>query len=147
MADLQGLARISLADHGLVVISTARVDGSVQSSLVNAGVLTHPVTGGAVVGAVLRGDSHKVRHLRARPLVTVVAHTGWEWVAVEGQAELAGPDDALPGLDADGLRVLLRDVFVAAGGQHDDFDEYDRAMAAERRVAALVTPTRIYSNG
>ena len=147
MADLEAFTRISGADHGLVVISTARNDGSVQSSLVNAGVLAHPVSGGSVVGAVVRGDSQKVRHLRARPLVTVVAHTGWEWVAVEGTAELAGPDDELAGVDAEGRRQLLRDVFVAAGGSHDDFDEYDRTMVEERRVAVLVTPTRIYSNG
>jgi hypothetical protein len=43
--------------------------------------------------------------------------------------------------------VLLREVFEAAGGQHDDWDEYDRVMAAERRVAVLVRPDRVYSNG
>lgn len=30
----------------------------------------------------------------------------------------------------------------AAGGTHEDFDEYDRVMAAERRAAVLVRPTR-----
>jgi hypothetical protein len=38
-------------------------------------------------------------------------------------------------------------VFVAAGGTHDDWDEYDRVMAEERRAAVLVTPTRIYGIG
>jgi hypothetical protein len=49
-----------------------------------------------------------------------------------------GPDD---------LRLALRAVFVAAGGTHDDWDEYDRAMAAERRTIVFVSPDRVYSNG
>jgi hypothetical protein len=42
--------------------------------------------------------------------------------------------------------MLLRDVFRAAGGTHDDWDAYDRAMADERRAAVLITPTRTYTN-
>jgi hypothetical protein len=41
---------------------------------------------------------------------------------------------------------LLREVFQAAGGTHDDFDEYDRVMADEGRVAVLVAPDRILGN-
>jgi hypothetical protein len=37
-------------------------------------------------------------------------------------------------------------VFTAAGGTHDDWDEYDRVMAEEGRVAVLVDPARITSN-
>ena len=146
MTDLATFSRLSLADHGLVVISTTRADGTIQSSLVNAGVLDHPVSGAPVVGTVLAGR-HKLRHLRERPLVTLTTHTGWEWTTVEGTVELAGPDDPLEGVDGERLRILLRDIFTAAGGQHDDWDGYDRAMADERRVAVLVTPTRVYSNG
>ncbi len=42
----------------------------------------------------------------------------------------------------DRLPGLLRDVFAAAGGTHADWDEFDRVMAAERRAAVLVEPTR-----
>ena len=31
-----------------------------------------------------------------------------------------------------------------AGGTHDDWDAFDRAMADERRAVVLVTPHRIY---
>jgi hypothetical protein len=41
---------------------------------------------------------------------------------------------------------VLRDVFSAAGGTHDDWDEYDRVVAADRRAAVLVTPERITTN-
>ena len=45
------------------------------------------------------------------------------------------------------MRTLLRDVFVAAGGTHDDWDEYDRVMRDQRRTAVFVAPTRVYSTG
>jgi hypothetical protein len=59
---------------------------------------------------------------------------------------MVGPDDPSPGLDADGLRLLLREIFTAAGGTHDDWDAYDRVMAAERRTAVLITPERLYTS-
>ena len=149
MEPSEGLARaraIIGKEHGLVVVATTRSDGTVQASVVNAGILDHPLGRGPVVGIVAAGGSAKLRNLRARPTVSVAFRSGWEWVAIEGTAELAGPDDPLPGIDADALRLLLRDIFVAAGGTHDDFDEYDRVMAAERRCAVLVSPTKTYSN-
>jgi hypothetical protein len=57
---------------------------------------------------------------------------------------LAGPDDPLDGIDGERLRLRLREIYAAADGTHDDFGAYDEAMAAERRVAVLVTPARIY---
>ena len=66
---------------------------------------------------------------------------------MEGTAELIGPDDPAEGVDPEGLRLLLRDVFSAAGGTHDDWATYDRVMAEERRAAVLITPARVYSNG
>ena len=60
--------------------------------------------------------------------------------------ELAGPDDPFEGVDGERLRLLLRVIFEAAGGTHDDWDEYDRAMAIERRVAVMVQPERVYGN-
>ena len=59
---------------------------------------------------------------------------------------LAGPDDPQPGVDADRLRRLLREIFTAAGGTHEDWDAYDQVMAAERRAAILLSPDRVYSN-
>jgi PPOX class probable F420-dependent enzyme len=131
-------------EHGLVVVTTARADGSMQASVVNAGVLDHPVSGDPVLGLVAQGGSAKLRHLRARPRATVTFRAGWEWITVEGDAELAGPDDTLAGVDDERVRLLLREIFTAAGGSHDDFEEYDRVMVAERRTAVLVAPDRVY---
>ena len=64
-----------------------------------------------------------------------------------GPVELAGPDDPLAGIDGERLRLLLREVFTAAGGTHEDWDTYDRVMADDRRAAVLVHPERTYGNG
>src|ERR687886_785728 len=120
MAELAAFAALVPLDHGLVVVSTSRADGSIQSSVVNAGVLDHPVTGQAVVGLVAAGSSKRLTNLRARPRATVVVRAGWRWAAAEGPTDLAGPDDSLQGVDAEGLRVLLRRIFLAAGGTHDN---------------------------
>jgi PPOX class probable F420-dependent enzyme len=146
VASIDYVRELAGRDHGLAVVVTQRADGSPQTSIANAGVLPHPVTGDAMVGLVVRGDTQKHANLRRRSRATIVFRAGWEWVAVEGPVDLAGPDDHLRGLDADRVPRLLRDVFSAAGGTHEDWDEYDRVMANERRLAVLVHPERVYSN-
>jgi PPOX class probable F420-dependent enzyme len=145
MTTLEEVAALGRVSSGLVVISTVRADGTVQSSVVNAGVTTHPGTGEPVVGFVTYGPV-KLANLRARPQIAVTFRDGWRWATVEGRAELAGPDDPRPWLVGDRLRVLLREVFADAGGDHDDWDAYDRVMAEQRRTVVFVAPGRIYSN-
>src|SRR5438552_10554998 len=145
MADLDLVRKMAAADHGLAVISTLRAGGSIQSSVVNAGVMDDPVTGQPVVALVARGRV-KLANLRRHPRATIVLRSGWQWLAVEGVARLAGPDDPLAGLAPERVPQLLRDVFTAAGGTHDNWAEYDRVMAEERRCAVLLTPERIYPN-
>lgn len=147
MADLELVQRLVAADHGLAVVSTTRANGTVQSSLVNAGVTTHPVDGTTVVAFVARGDAVKLANFRKRPYANVVFRAGWEWASVEGTTTLVGPNDALAGFDAVQIPALLRSIFVDAGGTHEDWDEYDRVMAAEGRTAVIVAPERISSNG
>lgn len=143
--DLDHVRALARANGHRAVVSTTRADGSIQSTLVSAGVMTHPVTGRDVV-ALVAYPGVKVTNLRARPQATVTFVEGGRWVTVEGRAELAGPEDRLEGLDPSDVPQLLRDVFTAAGGTHDDWDEYDRVMAQEGRVAVLVPPDRIYTN-
>lgn len=144
--DLEQVRRLVAADQGLAIVSTTRADGTVHSSLVNAGVLPDPATGGPVVGIVVRGGAVKLTHLRRTRTATVTFRVGWQWVSVDGPARVVGPDDPAGDVPAEALPGLLRDVFTAAGGTHEDFAEYDRVMAAERRAAVLVTPARIISN-
>ena len=145
MTTLQDIFDIGRQDQFLAVVSTVRSDATIQSSVVNAGILSHPAGGAEVVGFVTAGRA-KLTNLRIRPQLSVTFRSGWQWATVEGRAEIIGPDDAHPDIDAEGLRLLLRQVFTAAGGTHDDWDSYDRTMADERRAAVLVSPHRIYSN-
>jgi PPOX class probable F420-dependent enzyme len=147
MTTLNDAVALAKGESGLAVISTVRADETVQASLVNVGLLPHPHTGESVLGFTTYGKV-KLANLRERPQLAVTFRNGWQWATVEGRAELVGPDDAQAWLaDADQLRLLLREVFTAAGGTHDDWDEYDRVMALERRAVVLIAPTRVYSNG
>lgn len=147
MTTLDEAVSLARADNGLTVVSTLRADQTIQASLVNAGVLAHPESGADVLAFVTYGRV-KLANLRARPQLAATFRKGWQWATVEGTAELAGPDDPQPWLaGADQLRLLLRDIFTAAGGTHDDWDAYDRTMVEQRRTAVLVAPARVYSNG
>ena len=146
MPDLAQFEELVPLDHGLCVVVTRRADHTPHTTVVNAGVLAHPVTGDRAVAFVSAGSVRKLDHLRADPTIAVVVRAGWRWAAVEGSAELIGPDDRHPDVDDERLRLLLREVFVAAGGDHDDWDAYDRVMREERRTAVFVTPARAYSN-
>ena len=127
MTTLKEAVALAAADSGLAVISTVRADATVQASLVNVGLLPHPATGQPSLGFTTYGKV-KLANLRARPQLAITFRNGWQWATVE-------------------LRLLLREVFTAAGGTHDNWDQYDRVMAEERRAVVLIEPTRVYSNG
>ena len=79
-----------------------------------------------------------------RATATLVFRAGFEWSAVSGPVRLVGPDDgAAVGLD---VPVTIRSVFVAAGGTHEDWAEFDRVMAADRRCAVFVRADAITAN-
>jgi PPOX class probable F420-dependent enzyme len=143
MTTLAEAWELSRKDSGLAVVSTLRADTTIQSSLVNTGIVERD--GEAMLGFVTYGRV-KLANLRHRPQVTVAFRAGWQWAAVEGRAVLAGPDDPRAGVDAEALRLLLREIFAAAGGTHDDWAEYDRVMREQGRTAVLITPTRVYGN-
>src|SRR4051794_29336409 len=145
MTTLNDAWALSRNDHGLTVVSTLRADQTIQASLVNAGLVDHPTTGERCLAFVTYGPV-KLANLRARPQLAATFRDGWKYATVEGTATLAGPDDPQPWLDSERLRLLLREIFSAAGGTHDNWDEYDRVMAEQRRTAVLVTPARVYGS-
>src|SRR5687768_16666637 len=76
----EGLARVrelGAAESWLAVLVTQRPSGRATPaapsvSLVNAGVLPHPLTGEPVVAFVSRGATAKLANLRADPRATLV---------------------------------------------------------------------------
>ena len=50
--------------------------------------------------------------------------------------------------DAETLRLRLREVYrTAARKEHPDWDEYDRVMVEQGRIAVLLRPDRIVGHG
>jgi PPOX class probable F420-dependent enzyme len=145
MTTLDDVAALGAKEQGLAIVSTLRSDGTIQSSLVNAGVLPDPLRGDRVLGFVTYGRV-KLANLRERNQIAATFRSGWRWATVEGRALLIGPDDPLAEIGGERLRLLLREVFIAAGGSHDNWSEYDRVMAQERRAVVLIAPSRIYGN-
>lgn len=145
-AELDAVRRIGAADHWLAVVVTHHASSrEVDAAVVNAAPIDHPITGREMVAFVGRPGA-KLRNLRTHPTATLVFRSGWHWAAIQGAAELIGPDNPHPDLDEDKVTELLRTIFHAAGGTHPDLNTYDRVMRAERRTAVLVTPQRVWTN-
>jgi hypothetical protein len=98
MTTLQEVFNLAKPERGLVIVSTLRADRTIQSTLVNAGIIAHPETGETVLAAVVAGKV-KLANMRARPQVSAAFRDGWRYATVEGSAEIAGPDDPQPWLD------------------------------------------------
>jgi Pyridoxamine 5'-phosphate oxidase len=147
MADLALVRNLAEQDHFFAVIAVARGDGTVHASVVKAGVLDDPEDGAPSVGLVVAGGARKLALLRRNGQATVVFRDVGRWVAVEGPARLEGPDDPAPAGTSRTVAAVIRDVYKAAGGIHDDWDQFDRAMLEERRCAVFVKADRITGNG
>ena len=147
MTTIDAVAAMLAEETGLAVVSTAHVDGRVLSSVTNCGVVEHPVTRERQVAFVSMGTATRLRHIRRGAPATIAVRRGWKWLSVTGQAEIVAASDRPTGMSADSYRLLLREIFHAAGGTHDNLAEYDRVMTEEGRVAVFVRPSRILGNG
>ena len=147
MSGLEDFARLVDGDHGLCVVSTLRPDED------------HRLVGGERGRPAASGDRQPGRRPgqpRRRAAAGAPAgpaagrggrrRAGWPWAAVEGPAGWPAPTTE-NGVDAERLRLLLREIFTTARQRADDFDAYDRVMASERRVAVLVSPARVTPRG
>ena len=120
------------------VVTTFQSNGAAQASIVVCGAYQE-----AVAFVSIRGNSAKVRNLRLDARCTVLTVTeGWRsYAVVEGTAQLFDADNT----GSEELRALLRsDYSACGGGEHHDWNEYDRVMREQDAVAVLVRPDRIY---
>ena len=90
MTTLSDAVALAAPDQGLAVVATLRADQTIQSSLINAGVLTHPATGQPSLAFVTYGRV-KLANLRSRPQLAVTFRDGWRWATVEGTAVVSRP--------------------------------------------------------
>ena len=146
MSDIEIFSNYLSEETGLATVSTTQADGRILSSVVNCGMIKHPLTGDTCVAFVSGSKAARLRHIDRGSQVTVNVRRGWIWSSVTGPADLIRPESLPESIDAEQMRLLLREVFHAAGGMHDDLEEYDRAMAQEERVVVCITPKRILGN-
>jgi PPOX class probable F420-dependent enzyme len=118
------------------VLVTQKRDGRPQLSNI-----VHSVVDG-VIKISITATRAKYANLVRNPHASlyVSREDFWGYVVVEGDAEVspvaAKPDDAT----VDELVELYRKI----AGEHDDWDDYRRAMIADQRVVVRLRPTHAY---
>ncbi|CAN5315700.1 PPOX class F420-dependent oxidoreductase [soil metagenome] len=126
-----------VADRHVSVLLTLKRDGRPQASniayaLGDDGLVRISVTGGRAKTANAGRDPRVSLHFTASDF--------WSYVVVEGDAELTpvatDPHDAT----VDELVELYRSL----QGEHDDWDDYRRAMVDDGRLVLRLRPTAAY---
>ena len=125
------VAQQFLREHENAVLATWRRDGRLQMSPVTVGL---DAAGRAIISS--RETAYKVRNLRRDPhavlCVFVEAFTG-PWVQIEGTAEVVTLPEAMES---------LVDYYRRLAGEHPDWDDYRRAVTADRRALIRITIER-----
>ena len=147
VADLAFVKDLAERDNFFAVVAVARGDGTVHASVVKAGILDDPEDGAPSVGLVVAGASRKLVYFRRNKQATVIYKDVGRWAAVEGPVRLEGPDDPSPSGTGRTVAAAIREVYRAAGGDHDDWEQFDRVMSEERRCAVFVRADRITGIG
>ncbi|MGW0173217.1 PPOX class F420-dependent oxidoreductase [Rhodococcus sp. NPDC003322] len=128
-----------VAAHARGVLTTIKRDGRPQLS--NVVYAWDPETRTARVSVT--ADRAKTRNAARDPRVSLHVSAGdfWSYAVVEGDAELTAvatdPHDAA----ADELVDVYR---RATGTEHPDWEEFRRAMVAERRRVLRIHTRRVY---
>jgi PPOX class probable F420-dependent enzyme len=124
-------------DHRQSVLVTLRDDGRPQLSNV-----IHAVGDDGVVRVSITATRAKYVNLSKRPWAAmhVTRSDFFAYAVLEGDVTLAPvaatPDDAT--VDE------LVDLYRRMVGEHEDWDDYRRAMVTDRRTVVRLTPTRAY---
>ncbi|PSK96429.1 PPOX class probable F420-dependent enzyme [Murinocardiopsis flavida] len=133
-------ALITEARHG--VVATLKRDGRPQLSTVGFTAEKAAEKDAGLLRFTTTADRAKVHNLRRDPRVSVHV-TGphpWAYAVAEGAAELSDVATA-PG---DPVLAELVEVYRAIGGEHPDWDDYRRAMVADRRLVVRIRVDRVY---
>jgi PPOX class probable F420-dependent enzyme len=123
-------ARAVVREQHHAVLATLRQDGTPQLSPVVAAV---DEAGRIVVSS--RETAYKVRNLRRDPRAWICVFPDQfygRWIHVSGDVDILSLPDAMEPLVG---------YYRAVAGEHDDWDDYRRAMEAERRCLIRLTPT------
>ena len=126
-----------VSDNHQAVLTTFRMNGGAQMSIVTVGAY------GDGVGFTTTEDRAKLHNLvrDSRCSLLISKSDWWGYVVLEGRAKVLRRGES----DDDELRDALRGIYRTASGQeHPDWEDYDRAMVADRRAAVIVIPDHVY---
>ena len=114
-----------------MVLTTFRLDGSLQSSPVSGGVDGE----GRIVIATYpqRAKSANVRRARRASVIVLSDDFDGPYVQVDGDAEVIDLPDAVE---------PLVDYYRSIAGEHPDWDEYRQAMVDQGKCLIRITPRR-----
>ena len=124
-------------ENDKAVLTTFRGSGAAQMSIITCG----PYRDG--VAFTTTADRAKLLNLQRDPRCSLLVsnENWWGFVVVEGRAQIISAGNT----GAEEYRDALRDVYrTAAGEEHSNWEEYDKAMRDDRRSAVIVIPDRIY---
>ena len=144
--DLAQVQRIAADADNLAIVAVTRADGTIHASLVSAGLLEDPVSHEPSIGIIVSGRAAKLRHLRDVGRAAIVFQSGHAWTTIDGPVRIVGPDDPDDSIESEVIPSLLRGVFLAAGGSHENWTDFDQVMAAEHRTMVFVRVERILTN-
>ncbi|GAB3152115.1 PPOX class F420-dependent oxidoreductase [Micromonospora sonneratiae] len=127
-----------LGSRHLGVLATIKRDGRPQLSNVSYAFDRER----GLIRVSITDDRAKTANLRRDPRASfhVSSEDGWSYVVAEAAAELT-PVAADP---YDATVEELIDVYRAVQGEHPDWDDYRRAMVADRRIALHLHVDRVY---
>lgn len=119
------------------VLTTMRGNGRPQLSNV-----MYVVGDDGLVRVSVTAQRAKYRNLRRQPWAAlhVTSEDFWRYVVIEGDVELSAVAAAAGDAAVEELVALYR----AMVGEHPDWDDYRRAMVADRRVVVRLRPGRAY---
>jgi PPOX class probable F420-dependent enzyme len=127
---------IARSRHG-GVLTTLKRDGRPQLSNIS-----YAVGEDGIIRISITDDRAKTRNLRRDPRASLYVGRDdfWAYVVIEGDADLS-PVAAAP--DDDTVEELIG-LFRAVQGEHSDWDDYRRAMVADKRLVARLRPAHAY---
>lgn len=123
--------------HG--VLTTFRKSKAAQMSIVTCG----PIKNGVGFSSTL--DKAKISNLlRDNRCTLLISSPDWRnYIVLEGHATIFSPELS----DPEELRLALREVYRSASGkEHPNWEEFDRVMIADKRVAIIVEPEHHYGS-
>lgn len=128
-----------VTENHLSMLSTVRLNGAAQLSLVLAGPY------GDGVAFSTPGDRVKYKNLlRDSKCSILISTSDWfnGYVVIEGKARIMDEDNTEP----TALLSALRDVYRVTASEHPNWDEYDRAMVDEHRAVIIIEPDHVYGS-